>query len=262
MSQITRDRQQQIVSELLEKKHVTVRDLAVEMSLSEATIRRDLKTLAAGGHLTLVHGGATLPRTADFSFRSKQSRNADAKRIIGQLAAELVNDGDQIFLDSGTTAFEICPYLRKKRGLSVVANSARLALELDAPGVEVIMLGGTYRPDRMDTIGPITTTTLEQLRGYVAFVGADGISREFGPSAADVESAHLHRLVIENAREAVVIADHTKFAGASLFRIVPWDRISRVVTDQPPDEAWTRFFDDHGIDVIDPSIETDTESTN
>ena len=128
MGQTTRDRQQCIISELLDKKHVTVRDLATNLDLSEATIRRDLKTLASQGQLTLIHGGATLPRTADFSFRSKQPRNAEGKRVIGRLAAELIGDGDQVFLDSGTTAFEVCPHLRQKRGLCVLANSARLAL--------------------------------------------------------------------------------------------------------------------------------------
>lgn len=260
MGAITRDRRQHIITELLDKKHVTVRDLAVDLDLSEATIRRDLKALAAEGELMLVHGGATLPRVGDFSFRSKQTRNVDAKRQIGKLAVHFIREGDQIFLDSGTTAFEMCAFLRQKRGLSVVANSARLALELDTASAEVILLGGNYRPDRMDTVGPITTNTLEQMRGFIAFIGADGLSRDFGPSAADVESAHLHRLVVQNARETVLLADHTKFESASLFRIVQWDQISRLVTDVRPSDDWMAFFDRLGIDVIDPTSESSTEN--
>jgi len=73
---------------------------------------------------------------------------------------------------------------------------------------------------------------------------------DFGPSASDVASAHLHRLVVENAREAVLLVDHSKFGGASLFQIVDWPRISKVVTDREPNEAWKRFFDEKHIEVI------------
>ncbi|HEY4722858.1 MAG TPA: hypothetical protein VII92_13475, partial [Anaerolineae bacterium] len=94
--------------------------------------------------------------------------------------------------------------------------------------------------------------TLHQVRGYVAFIGADGLSMDFGPSASDAASAHLHRLVIENAREAVLLVDSSKFGGASLFQIVDWLRISKVVTDREPDEQWMRFFEEQNIEVIYP----------
>src|SRR5262249_31047831 len=158
-------------------------------------------------------------------------RNQEAKHVIGQLAASLVNDGEQIFLDSGTTSFQMAEPLSRKRGLSIIVNSARLALELKAPAMNLIILGGQYRPDRMDTIGPIAMSTLDQLRGYTAFIGADGVSMGFGVSAADIESAHLYRLAASNARETVLLVDHTKFESASLFKIVDWEMIRRLVTD-------------------------------
>jgi DeoR/GlpR family transcriptional regulator of sugar metabolism len=215
-------------------------------------VRRDLKALADEEELLLVHGGATLPRQMDFSFRAKQLRAVEEKRIIGRLAAALVPDGDQVFLDSGTTCSEMVPYLKKMHGVTVLANSARLALELNAPGLRLFLIGGEYRPDRMDTVGPMAIAALNQVRGYVAFVGADGLSMDFGPSASDAASAHLHRLVIENAREAVLLVDSSKFGGASLFRIVDWAGISKVVTDRRPDEQWTRFFEEQSIEVIYP----------
>jgi DeoR/GlpR family transcriptional regulator of sugar metabolism len=174
----------------------------------------------------------------------------EAKRVIGKLAAELVPDGEHIFLDSGTTSFEMTPFLKRRRGLSIIVNSARLALELDSPGVQVILLGGLYRPDRMDTTGPLATSTLEQLRGYVAFIGADGLHREFGLAAADIESAQLYRLAVGNARETVLLADHSKFTSPSLYKIVDWERISRVVTDREPSGEWLEFFQQQNIEVI------------
>ena len=241
MRQATRERQRRVMSQLLDSQHVTVKDLADNMSVSEATVRRDLRSLAQARQVSLVHGGATLSRT-DFSFVAKRDRNLAGKRIIGCLAASLVADGQQLFLDSGTTSFEMAPFLSRKRGLSVVLNSARLALELRAHDMNIIMLGGQYRPDRMDTVGPITLGNLDQLRGFVAFVGADGLSMEFGPAAVDMESAHLYRLALTNARETVLLVDHTKFAAASLFRIVEWNLIDRIVTDLPPNKEWTDFL--------------------
>jgi DeoR/GlpR family transcriptional regulator of sugar metabolism len=250
MSQATKERRKQIMAQLLDRKHVTVKELAASMDVSGATVRRDLKALADEDELLLVHGGATLPRQRDFSFKAKQLRAVDEKRIIGRLAAALVLDSDQVFLDSGTTCSEMVPYLKKMHGVTVLANSARLALELNAPGLSVFLIGGEYRPDRMDTVGPMAISALDQVRGYVAFIGADGLSMDFGPSASDMASAHLHRVVVENAREAVLLVDSSKFGGASLFQIVDWSRIRKVVTDHEPDAEWKRFLEEQNIELI------------
>lgn len=256
MRQATRHRQARVLSQLLDNKHVTVKDLAENMAVSEATVRRDLKTLADSEQIHLVHGGATVSRDAYFSFHAKQNRHLEAKKIIGKLAAGLISDGEQIFLDSGTTTLALAQALAGHRGLSVIANSARLALELKAPSMNLIMLGGQFRPDRMDTIGPVAMSTLEQLRGFVAFIGADGLSMDFGISAADIESAHLYRLAIANARETVLLVDHSKFLSASLFKIVDWDKISRLVTDRRPSEDWMAFLKDRRIDIL---FDTDSD---
>ena len=252
MSQAREERRKQIMLQLIDRKHVTVKELAASMEISGATVRRDLRALADEEELQLVHGGATLPRQRDFSFQAKRVRAVEEKQIIGQLAAELVLDGDHVFLDSGTTCLEMVPFLKTRHGLTVLANSARLVLDLNAPGLSVFLIGGEYRPDRMDTVGPMAMSALQQVRGYVAFIGADGVSMDFGPSAGDAASAHLHRLVIENAREAVLLVDSSKFGGASLFRIVDWLRITKVVTDREPDEPWMRFFEEQKIEVVFP----------
>lgn len=250
MSLQGQQRREQILTEVVDRKHVAIKDLVAKLPASEATIRRDLKVLANEGAVELVHGGATLPRTSS-SFLSKAERNPEAKRVIGKLAADLVSDGEQVFLDSGTTCFAMAPFLKRKRGLSILANSARLALELDMPGSS-IMLGGQYRPDRMDTVGPLAASALEQLRGYLCFIGADGISRDVGLMAADIESAHIYRLAVQNARETILLVDHTKFLSPSLFKIAGWDAVSRVVTDQPPSPQWMEFFQARGIRVLTP----------
>lgn len=245
----SRQRREKILATIFERRHVTARDLAEDLVVSEATVRRDLKTLAGAGEIELVYGGATLRRPSDYSFRAKGERNIQAKRAIGRLAAELVTDDGQIFLDSGTTCFEMIPFLKARRRLSIICSSARLALELDVPGIAVILLGGQYRPDRMDTVGLLATATLDQLRGYVCFIGADGLDRDFGPAAADIESADLNRRAVRNARQTVLLVDHTKFAAASLFKVVDWHFVSRLVTDRAPTPEWMDFLSARGIQV-------------
>jgi DeoR/GlpR family transcriptional regulator of sugar metabolism len=239
------------MKEIFEHRHLTARELAMAIGVSEATARRDLKLLAEEGQLDLVYGGATIRRVSDLSFLSKAQRNPEAKQTIGRLAAELVQDQDQLFLDSGTTSFAVAPFLKRRRGLSIIVNSARLALELgDAPGVSVILLGGQYRADRMDSVGPLALSALDQLRNYICMIGADGLSMDFGLAAADIESASLYRLAVQNARETVLLADHSKFLAPSLYKIVDWSVIGRVVTDVPPTPQWEEFFASRGIAVI------------
>ena len=251
-----KQRKVRILEILYRSGHVLVKDLAVEMGISEATVRRDLKTMAEAQELELVYGGATLKRNADFSFRSKNNRNIEAKRVVGELAVGLIQDGDQIFLDSGSTTFQIAGLLKGRRSLSVIANSIRLAEELAAiPDVNVIMLGGQYRSDRMDTVGPLAMEAMEQLRGYKAFIGADGVSMDFGPAANDIESSHLYRLAVRHARETILVLDHTKFEVPSLYKIVEWEAISTVVTDRLPPPEWIRFFEDKKVALVAPQSE-------
>jgi len=255
MNATARQRRERILSEVFDRRHVTAKDLAERMAVSQATVRRDLKVLADDGQLELVYGGATLRRPSDHSFHSKGVRNVEAKRVVGRLAADLISDNEQIFIDSGTTCFELVPFLKRRRGLKVIVHSARLALELDAPGLSVLMVGGQYRPDRMDTVGPLAASTLDQFRGYLCFLGADGLGMDFGVSAADIESANLYRVAVRNARQTVLLVDHTKFTMLSLYRIVDWGSVSRLVTDQQPSPEWSQFLASKGIQTIYPGAE-------
>lgn len=257
-----KQRKETILAMIYRNGHVLVKDLAVEFSISEATVRRDLKAMADTQEVELIYGGATLKRHADYSFRAKNTLNVEAKRIIGQMASALIHDGDQIFLDSGSTTFQMAGLLKGKRRLSVIANSIRLADELSAiPDVNIIMLGGQYRADRMDTIGPLAMEAMERLRGYRAFIGADGVSMDFGLAASDIESSHLYRLAVLHARETILVLDHTKFESPSLYKIVGWESISAVVTDQALSSEWQEFLQAKKVALITPESGKDISET-
>ncbi len=247
------DRHAYILERVSENGHVAVRDLALSTGVSEATIRRDLKQLAERNKLDLVYGGATAART-DHSLQARTERNANAKRIIGELAAQLIRDHEMLFVDSGTTCYEMRHILKQRKGLTLLLNSTRLAIELgQIPDANVILLAGQYRPERMDTVGPLAIHTIDQMRGYIAYIGADGLNQDFGISANEMQTAHLYQHVISNSRETILLADHTKFAAPSLFRIGDFDAVSKVVTDRDPGPEWRKYFEQNEIELVLPT---------
>ena len=252
MASTIQQRRDEILAQAYQNGHITVRQIAETLEVSEATVRRDLHELASEGRLELTHGGASVVRMSDYSFLSKSTRNIEAKRTIARMACELISDGEQLFLDSGTTCFEMTSFLRGKKGLSVVVNSVRTAQELQAPGVNVLLLGGQYRPDRMDSVGPIAFEVLERLRGYRAFLGTDGISRDFGLTSVDIDSAHIFTLAARNARECILLVDSTKFDQPSLYKIADLGCVSTVVTEKPPSEEWQEFLNAQNVQLIYP----------
>lgn len=244
-------------SEILERVtalgHVDVRTLASETGVSEATVRRDLRRLARERQVDLVYGGATLPLRPDYSLQSRAQRNMEAKRTVGALAAELVTDHDMLYVDGGTTCMEMRHGLRRRRGLSVFVNSWRWATELaGAPEVNIFQIGGRYRPERADCVGPLAAQAVDELRGYVAFISADGLSTDFGLWSNDIETAYLYKHIVANARDTVLLVDHTKFTAPSLFQICDWQKVSRVVSDEAPGEEWEEFFERKGIVLVHP----------
>ncbi len=244
-------RRDKILALAYKNNHVSIKQLSHELGVSEATIRRDLQGIAAEGLLELSHGGASVVRNnADYSFISKSMRNSEAKKIIASLAINLINDGDLIFLGSGTTCFELAKLLRGKRDITVIVNSVRTAQELEAPGLNVLMLGGQFRPDRMDCIGPIAAQTLDQLRGYTAFLGTDGLNMDFGFTSIDIESANILHLAVKNSTEVIVLADSSKFDKLALYKTTETHNVSKVITEKRPTNAWCQFFKDNGIELI------------
>ena len=253
-------RKEQILSLAYQDGHIQVRKLAEQLKVSEATIRRDLHGLASEGLLELTHGGASVVRNTDYSFLSKSVRNVEAKRTIAKMACDLISDGEQLFLDSGTTCFEMTSFLRSKRGLSIIINSIRMAQELYPPTLNVLMLGGQYRPDRLDTVGPMAAEVLERLRGYRAFLGTDGLGMDFGFSASDVDSAHIYTLAAKNARERILLADSSKFDNPSLYKITEFDQISTIITEKRPSSKWEEYLKKQNVKIVYP--EQDSESIN
>jgi DeoR/GlpR family transcriptional regulator of sugar metabolism len=235
---------------------VLVKDIADQLAISETTIRRDLNELDAMGLLKQVYGGAVrLEKSGpgiNFSISNRSTHQIEAKRKIGKCAASCVQDNDILYIDPGTTSWEMIPYLREKRNLTIISNSVRLLQCLDSIGHHnIVQLGGTLRPDRLDTVGTLAQIGIEQLRGFKAFQGGDGLDMEFGLSAVDHESALIAKIILGNAREVFVLADHTKFENPSLlYKIVDIEAMDYLITDRPLDESWAAKCRQSTVKVI------------
>ncbi|MBD3392027.1 MAG: DeoR family transcriptional regulator [Chitinivibrionales bacterium] len=249
-------RKKYILGKIDQESSVLVKDIADELGVSETTIRRDLNELDSRKLIRQVYGGAVRIERSSRSFRfawaNRSTQEIEAKKRIGRRAASFVQDDDILYIDPGTTSWEMIPYLKEKRNLTIISNSVRLQQCMEFIGHHnIIQLGGTFRPDRLDTVGTLAILGLEQLRGYKAFQGGDGMDIEFGLSAIDHESALIAKTALDKARQVFVIADHTKFESPSmLFKIADIDNIDYIITDRPLSSQWNQTCERSNINVI------------
>lgn len=247
-------RDKKILEELGSTGRVYVKDISLALGVTEVTVRRDLARLQGNGLLKKTYGGAVLAAPeVNVSVRYRQKRKLSAKKIIGKLASQLVKDGDIIYLEAGSTCYEIIPYLAKRKGLTIIVNSLYLMRRLgELGGHKIIIIGGQYRADRMDTVGPGAEIAMGQLGGFKAFTGADDITIDAGISGADVVTVGFAKLVLKRAGEVIFVGDHTKFDNPALYKIADIDQLAYIVTDIRPSKAWRQIAKKKHIKLIYP----------
>ena len=256
MGLLAEKRRQYILNNIDSNGRIRVSDIAEQLKVTEVTVRRDLSELQKKGLLTKTYGGAVLaaPPQPSVSARLSESRNLAAKKMIGKLASQLVKYGDIIYLESGSTCYEIIPYLVEHKDLTIIVNSLLLANRLhEYTRHNVIITGGQYRPDRMDMIGPTAEAAIGQLAGFKAFTGADDISIDGGISGADTATVTFAKLVLRQAAQAIFVGDRTKFDNPALYKIANIDRLDYIVTDRPPSENWHNTAIKNNIKLIYPA---------
>ncbi|MFA5293366.1 MAG: DeoR/GlpR family DNA-binding transcription regulator [Phycisphaerae bacterium] len=234
---------------------VIVKETAEKFGVTEVTIRRDLASLETKGLVKKTYGGAVLAGTEfNPSVRFRHTKNLSAKKIIGKLAADIVKDGDNIYLEAGSTCYEIIPYLADKKNLTIITNSLMLMSRLhEQPQHRVIVTGGQYRSDTMDMIGPPAENTISQLGGFTSFTSADDISIGYGISGADVATVSFVKQVLKRAARAVFVGTRNKFDRGALYKIVDLDDLDYIVTNACPGDAWERFAKEHNITLFYPA---------
>ncbi len=247
------ERWREILTILGEQGRIRVVRLAARLSVSEATVRRDLEAMQAQGMLQRTHGGAMLLRPTAFevSFDESQSKAQAEKRAIGRRAAMLVADGESIIIESGTTTLEMVRCLHEKRQLTVLTNSLVICKEISGnEGIEVMVLGGTLRRQSASLVGPWVSSILSSIRVDKAFLGVNGLSADFGISAPNVFTAESRRAIIAASRVRIALADHSKLGVESLYRVSPLDALDFLITDNEATPEQLDPIREMGVEVL------------
>lgn len=249
----TTDRRSQIITLLEDNGQVDVQHLSDLFKVSCVTIRNDLAYLENKNLLHRTRGGAIRQTkiAIDLALSEKARKNQEQKRKISLKAIELIHEGDTIILDSGTTTMEIAKQLKNFQSLTIITNALPIAMELAGhQGIEIIMPGGILREKSFSLIGSQAEKNLRDFYCDKLFLGVDGIDTTFGVYTPIVAEAQLNRVMVEIARETIVVTDSSKFGKRSLAFIVPIDKIHRVITDEGiPDEDRQNLLA-HNIEVI------------
>jgi DeoR family transcriptional regulator of aga operon len=249
---LNEERRRAILEILNRDGRVLVLDLARRFETSQVTIRKDLEELHAHGLIHRTHGGALPAREGaleDPTLREKEKLHRKEKLRIAQTAAGMVQEGQVVILDSGTTTTAIAHSLRHFHNLTVVTNAVNIAAELSGTAVEVILTGGTLRKNSFSLVGPIAEETLRRLNADILFLGVDGFDVQYGLSTPNLLEAKVNRVMVEVAKRTVAVCDSSKFGRRSLSLIVPPSALHQVVTDRGVLKSDVRLLKKAGIEV-------------
>lgn len=247
---LTTQRKKLLLARLAAEGQLVAKALALELGTSEDTIRRDLRELAAQGKLQRVHGGA-LPASAamgDLQVRGQVS-TAD-KLALGSFGASLIQPGQLVILDGGTTAMQVARHLAPGLRTTIVTHSPTVAVELALhPGIEILMLGGKLFRHSMVNVGASVIDAASRLRADLFFLGVTGVHPDAGLSTGDAEEAAVKRALHERAAETVVLASAEKLMAASPFVVAPLAGVSLLVVPRATPERVTRALRAGGVKV-------------
>lgn len=246
------ERQNHIAELLNEKSSIRVSELSEIFNVSESTIRRDLQEMEERNLLMRTHGGAVGVNRTNFepNFIDKKNEREEDKIHIAEIAATMIEDGDTIILDSGTTTLEIAKRIKAK-SLTVITNSIDIAAELSLKeGIETIVAGGSLRLNTRAMVGHIAENTFRNFRVDKAFIGTNGISIEEGITTPNIMEAQTKKAMINCARKVIVVADSSKFSNISFAVICPVKAVTSIITSENIDEKIGRSFEEIGVDII------------
>lgn len=248
MTPVSRD--EVIMDVLRASGTASVSDLATSLEVTEATVRRTLQRLAQDGQLIRTYGGATLADGPGVAVAAGTDPQIANKRRIGAAASRLVDDGSTIALSSGTTVLEMARRLRKRR-LTVITNALDVAnVLLDAPEVELVMLGGVLLPGVHSLRGHLTEDALRDLRADTVFMGASAIDLDTGFMTEQIREIAVDRAMRGVAREAVIVADASKLDRVAPGFMFGFEQVGTLVTDDRIDEATRTALERRGVRVI------------
>jgi DeoR/GlpR family transcriptional regulator of sugar metabolism len=228
---LTSQRKLFLLDILKQEGRIVAKTVAGRLEVSEDTIRRDLRELAGEGLLQRVHGGALPASPAMADFAARQHIAVDDKSAIGRAAAQLIQPGQVVFIDGGTTSAQLVRHLPPDLRATVITHSPSIAVDLSThPSIDVIMLGGRLFKHSVVGVGSATVEAIRQVRADLYFMGVCSVHPEAGLSTGDYEEAGVKRALSAAAAETIVLASPEKLATASPYQVIPLDELSALVT--------------------------------
>jgi DeoR family transcriptional regulator of aga operon len=234
-SLLNEERRRRILEMVQRDGRVLVNELASHFHISQITIRKDLELLDGQGVIQRTHGGALPVQSGallDPTLREKEKLHRRQKTMIAETAARLVEEGQSVLLDSGTTTTAIARALKDRAKLTVITNAINIAAELAGTQVEVILTGGMLRKNSFSLVGPLAEQTLMQLSADILFLGVDGFDTKLGLFTPNLLESQVNRAMVKIARRTIAVCDSSKFSRRSLCNIMPVSAIHEVITDK------------------------------
>ncbi|WP_316382934.1 DeoR/GlpR family DNA-binding transcription regulator [Enterobacter mori] len=248
---LTSQRKQLILEKLEAEGQVQSTALSVHFSVSEDTIRRDLRELAAEGRLQRVHGGALPASSAVVPFAERKTVKMDAKKNVARKGAQLISAGQVVIIDGGTTTAELITFLPSDLQITVVTHSPSIALGLvEHPLIDVILIGGRLYKHSIVTVGAAAIEGIGNIHADLFFMGVTGIHPEAGLTTGDFEEACIKRAFSGRAAETIVLASPEKINTASSFAIGDVSLANTMVVEDGTDRAWINAITEKGVTIV------------
>ncbi|MGN0957927.1 MAG: DeoR/GlpR family DNA-binding transcription regulator [Selenomonas bovis] len=248
----TRQRREQVLMVLKERRRVTIEGLAKDLEVSTMTIRRDLRRLADEDIVTLVHGGAVYNEGGAYlpalTVREKTMRRE--KSAIAEYCAQQIPEGSAVYLDNGSTTVEIADALRGKQNIAVLSHSLPVLNILShAKNIQLISVSGIYEPRAKGFFGDLALRMLRQFRIDIAFLGVTAVDADDGVMSAVFYEQALKKVLVERAKKKILAIDHTKIGGSSFLKVCDLHEIDGIVTDKFADATFIAKAKRMGIEV-------------
>nr|WP_256719056.1 DeoR/GlpR family DNA-binding transcription regulator [Paenibacillus odorifer] len=245
------ERKQKIVLFVEKNSRASVQELSQEMGVSESTVRRDLKELEEAKLLKRTHGGAVSLQSVNFeaAYPDKEDHLLDEKQRIARKAVEMIQEGDAILLDAGTTTLQIARELKNFSNIKVITNSIMALNELrDCRNIEVSITGGMLRPDTMAFVGPMTERSLDMVRVDKTFLATNGLDLREGITTPNMLEAATKRKMIAVAKQVILLADHSKLGQVSFSKVADVTEMDHCIIDSGASDKFIREITQLGVD--------------